>query len=280
MKQVRSLVVTGFGINCEEEMAAAYTLAGARADIVHLSQVFQEKISIHDYHILNFPGGFSFGDDLGSARVLGNKFKFRQMASGKRFIEELERFLSEGRFIIGVCNGFQALVKMGLLPNVGGRFEQEVTLTHNDSGKFEDRWVTCRVNDAGRTPFLRGIDRIDLPVRHGEGKLVIAGDEIRQAILDKKLNCLSYVDAGGRETAEYPFNPNGSELNCAGLTDPSGRVFGLMPHPEAYLSFYNHPDWPRRKRLQRVESEDGEGLRIFKNIVRYIENGSVNNLSK
>ena len=267
---VRSLVVTGFGINCEEEMAAAYRLAGAEADIVHLNQIFKERVSIHDYQILNFPGGFSFGDDLGSAKVLANKFKFKQMASGKRFLDEIERFLANGNYIVGVCNGFQALVKMGLLPNVAGNFEQEVTLTHNDSGKFEDRWVTCKVNPESPGPFLRGIDLIDLPVRHGEGKLIIGNDQIREAIVQQNLNYLSYADETGNPTAKYPLNPNGSELNCAGLVDPSGHVLGLMPHPEAYLSFYNHPDWGKRKLTGKMESEEGEGLRIFRNLVNWI----------
>ncbi len=269
MKQVRALVVTGFGINCEEEMAAAYRLAGAKADIVHLNQVFKERVSIHDYDILNFPGGFSFGDDLGSARVLSNKFKFKKMASGKHFIDDLAEFLQNKKFIIGVCNGFQALVKMGLLPNIGGNFDQEVTLTHNDSGKFEDRWVTCGINPNSSSPFLNGLQKIDLPVRHGEGKLVIRDDGVRRAIIEKNLNCLTYLDPEGNSTGEYPYNPNGSELNCAGLIDPGGRVLGLMPHPEAYLSFYNHPAWTRKKQ-RGINSEEGEGLQIFKNIVNHI----------
>ena len=271
MSKMRALVVTGFGINCEVEMAAAYRLAGAEADIVHLNEVFKERVSIHDYQVLNFPGGFSFGDDLGSAKVLSNKFKFKKMASGRHFIDDLARFLQDGKFIIGVCNGFQALVKMGLLPNIGGNFEQEVTLTHNDSGKFEDRWVTCGVHPKNRTPFLKGIEKIDLPVRHGEGKLIIRDAQIERAILEKNLNCLSYLGPDGNATNEYPYNPNGSELNCAGLTDPSGRVFGLMPHPEAYLSIYNHPAWPSKKE-QNGGNEQGEGLQIFKNIVDYFSN--------
>ena len=269
MKEVRALVVTGFGINCEEEMAAAYRLAGAQADIVHLNRVFKEQASIHDYDVLNFPGGFSFGDDLGSAKVLSNKFKFKKTASGRYFIDDLARFLQDGHFIVGVCNGFQALVKMGLLPNIDGNFEQEVTLTHNDSGKFEDRWVTCGVNPQSKTPFLQNITTIDLPVRHGEGKLVIKNNATRQAIVEQHLNCLSYLGPDGQSTDKYPFNPNGSELNCAGLTDLNGQVFGLMPHPEAYLSLYNHPDWPKRKR-EGTASEDGEGLQVFRNIVSHI----------
>ena len=270
---VKALVVTGFGINCEEEMAAAYRLVGAEATILHLNELFQERDSIHHYDILNFPGGFSFGDDIGSAKVLANKFKFKKMKSGKLFIDEISKFLSDGKYIIGVCNGFQALVKMGLLPNIGGSFEQEVTLTNNASGKFEDRWVHCLVTPGNPTPFLSdsAIKGIDLPVRHGEGKLIIRDEAIRSAILEKKLNVLTYADKNGEPTADYPANPNGSELNCAGLCDVSGQVFGLMPHPEAYLSLYNHPDWAGKKRSNAGISEDGEGLGIFKNIVKKIE---------
>lgn len=267
MPKIKSLVLTGYGINCEEEMAAAYKLAGAEAQIVHLSDVFTDRISIHDYHILNFPGGFSFGDDLGSAKVLGNKFKFKPMASGRRFMEELQKFLSDGKYVLGVCNGFQALVKMGLLPNVSGNFEQEATLTHNDSGKFEDRWVCMRVNVNSDTPFLNGMQAFDVPVRHGEGKLIFRDEAVREAVIKQNLNCLDYADKGGNSSAEYPLNPNGSELNCAGLVDSNGQVFGLMPHPEAYLSLYNHPNWGQKKRQNPDISEEGDGLEFFKNIV-------------
>lgn len=272
MKKVKSLIVTGFGINCEEEMAAANHMAGAETDIVHLSEVFKERINIHDYDIMNFPGGFSFGDDLGAAKVLGNKFKFKKMVSGGLFMDELKRFLDEGKFMIGVCNGFQALVKMGFLPNVNGNFEQEATITYNASGKFEDRWITCAVHPDAKTPFLSGIKIIDLPVRHGEGKMLFRDDSIRRAVLDKKLNCMAYVDEQGNATDEYPMNPNGSELNCAGLCDPSGQVFGLMPHPEAFTSIYNHPNWGKVKRRNTNIDETGDGLKIFTNIVIQIKN--------
>jgi phosphoribosylformylglycinamidine synthase len=186
-------------------------------------------------------------------------------------MEDLQQFLSYGKYILGVCNGFQALVKMGLLPNVSGDFEQEATLTHNDSGTFEDRWVRMRVNKNARTPYLTGLEEFDVPVRHGEGKLIFRDDAIRQAVLEQQLNCLSYADAQGNPTADYPQNPNGSELNCAGLTNPSGQVFGLMPHPEAYLSLYNHPNWGQMKRQNPDIAEEGEGLRLFKNIIRKLK---------
>lgn len=273
MKKVRSLVLTGLGINCEEEMAAAYRLSGAEAQIVHLNEIFKGGISIHDFDILNFPGGFSFGDDLGSAKVLANKFKYKQMASGGTFLDELRKFLDNGKYILGVCNGFQALVKMGLLPNISGKFEQEVTLTYNDSGKFEDRWITCKVNQNSKTPFVKGIDLIDLPVRHGEGKLLIKDQTVKEDIIKHALNCFSYTDKESNITQEYPFNPNGSELNCAGLTDKFGQILGMMPHPEAFLSMYNHPNWGKLKRENPLLAEEGMGLRIFKNIVEYVIRG-------
>ncbi len=270
MKKVKSLIITGFGINCEEEMAAAYRLAGAEAEIVHLNDIFLETRSIHDYDIMNFPGGFSFGDDLGSGKVLSNKMKFKKLKSGKLFFDDIKDFLNEGKFILGVCNGFQFLVKMGLLPNVNSNFEQEVTLTGNNSGKFEDRWIFIKVNENSKSPFLKGIDKLYVPVRHGEGKLIIKNEKIKELIIEKNLNCLTYCDKDGNETDEYPLNPNGSGLNCAGLTDETGRIFGLMPHPEAFLSLYNHPNWAQLKRQNPGISEDGEGLKIFRNIVEFI----------
>jgi len=271
MKKVKSLVVTGYGINCERELAAAYKLAGAEAKIVHLNDVFLGKVKITDYDILNFPGGFSFGDDLGSGKVLANKMKYKRMADGELFYNVILEFIAAGKFVLGICNGFQFLVKMGLLPNVGNEHAQEVTLTLNDSGKFEDRWVHCRTNPESVTPFMKGIDKIALPVRHGEGKLIIRDEQILKGIKAKNLNCLSYTDSGGNITAEYPLNPNGSDLDCAGLCDETGQVFGLMPHPEAFLSIYNHPDWGRMKRLHPEFTDEGEGLKIFKNIVQHIK---------
>ena len=268
---VRALILTGFGINCEEEFAAAYRLAGAEATIVHLNQVLHGQVSIHDFDILNFPGGFSFGDDLGSGVVLANKLRYRQNGpAGRTLLDDIRQFIAAGKFVFGICNGFQVLVKLGLLPNLGGDVTPEVTLTHNASGRYEDRWVTLRVNPAARTPFLTGIDTLEVPVRHGEGRLVIPDAAISAAIEAGGLNCLSYLAANGDGTSDYPHNPNGADMNCAGLTDATGQVFGLMPHPEAFLSAYNHPDWARRRRQHPGASEEGAGLRIFRNIVGHV----------
>ncbi len=271
MEIVKSLIITGFGINCEEEMAAAYRLAGAEATIVHLNEILLKDYSIHDYDVLNFPGGFSFGDDLSSGKVMANKIKFKKLTNGNTLIDELKLFLEVGKYIVGICNGFQMLVKMGLLPNINGQFEQEVSLIQNDSAQYEDRWVHCKVTADNPSPLTKNIQQFAVPVRHGEGKLIVLEPSIKDAILNQKLNCLSYCTADGSITDEYPYNPNGADLNCAGLCDPSGQVFGMMPHPEAYLSLYNHPDWARKKRINPALSEDGEGLQLFKNIVQHIQ---------
>ena len=268
---VQALVLTGFGINCEEEIAAAYRLAGAQATIVHLNQVLHGAVSIHDFDVLTFPGGFSFGDDLGSGVVLANKLRYRQTGPGGRtLLDDIKQFVADGKFVLGICNGFQVLVKLGLLPNLGCDVTPEVTLTHNASGRYEDRWVRLRVNPLSNTPFLKGMDTLEVPVRHGEGRLVVPDAAIHGALEDGGFNCLSYINAAGDSTSEYPHNPNGADLNCAGLTDPTGQVFGLMPHPEAFLSAFNHPDWARRRRQHPDASEEGAGLQIFKNIVEHI----------
>lgn len=267
---VRSLVLTGFGINCEEELAAAYAMSNAIADIVHLNDILLQGFDIHAYDILNFPGGFSFGDDIASGRVLANKIRHKQLLSGKTLLDEIKLFLASGKYILGICNGFQVLVKLGLLPDIGGNTEQEVTLSRNHSGKYENRWCYVKVSKHVKTPFLKDLDVFSVPVRHGEGRLLIKNPEIQNLIVQQGLNCLSYCDPHGNLTEQYPLNPNGSALCCAGLTNATGQVFGMMPHPEAYLSLYNHPNWAQIKRQNPYISEEGEGLSLFKNIVRHI----------
>jgi phosphoribosylformylglycinamidine (FGAM) synthase-like amidotransferase family enzyme len=208
----KALILTGFGINCEEEMAAAYQLAGAAPTIVHLNEVLHGRVSIHDFDILNFPGGFSFGDDLGSGVVLANKLRYRQTgADGRTLLSDIREFVAAGKFVLGICNGFQVLVKLGLLPNLGGNFQPELTLTHNASGRYENRWVRLRVNTLATTPFLRGLTTLEVPVRHGEGRLVVPDAATREQLVARGLNCLTYADGDDVETGSYPLNPNGAD---------------------------------------------------------------------
>lgn len=267
---VKALIVTGFGINCEVEMGAVYKHADAQSTIVHFNDILNGKYRLNDFDILNFPGGFSFGDDIASGKVMSNKIKYKKMDNGHTFIEEIDQFLKDGKYIMGVCNGFQMLVQLGLLPNIQQDYTPEVSLEKNNSGKYEDRWVHCKINPNTNSPFLKGIDRLDLPVRHGEGKLKIKDDKTKQAIIEQGLIALQYADKEGNITEEYPLNPNGADMSIAGLVDPSGQIFGLMPHPEAFMTFYHHPDWTNMeaqgKRLKREQT----GQIIFDNIVKHI----------
>lgn len=263
---VKALVITGYGTNCEIEMAHACTLAGAQADIAHLSDILAGTVRIADYHFLNLPGGFLDGDDLGSAQVESVRLKHATIRGSHTTIyDEILAFFERGGLILGVCNGFQALVKTGLLP--GNPFgKRRVSLTFNDSARFEDRWVTMAVNPNSPCVFTKGLTSLDLPVRHGEGKFVTDNDATCQEILDQNLAALSYADASGAPTQTYPANPNGSLHAIAGICDATGRIFGLMPHPEAYTHATNHPQWTRKTLPER-----GDGMALFDNAVAYLK---------
>ena len=268
-KKPRSLVLSGNGINCELETAFANRLVGFDAHIVHINTLMEGSKHIHQYEFLNFPGGFLDGDDLGAGKAQAVKWRYQRIKdSEKRFVDELFKFVSDGKLIIGICNGFQLLAKTGLLPALKGDYgRQSVSLTFNDSGRFEDRWVYLRVNRFSSCIFTRDIDRIYLPVRHGEGKLVIQGekDGVAAGLEQEGHIVMQYCKEDGGITDEFPYNPNGSTMSVAGLCDPSGRIFGLMPHPEAFVHFTQHPRWTREKL-----PVEGGGLKIFRNAYEYI----------
>ena len=269
--KVKVIVTTGYGTNCEMEMAHACSMAGAgQVDIVHLSDILDGTVRITDYHFLNLPGGFLDGDNMGAAQAGAHRLRYARIkGSGQRLMDQILEFVEQGGLILGVCNGFQLMVKTGLLPGLDGNYESRVvSLTYNDSGRFEDRWVTCRANADSPCVFTRGIEDIELPVRHGEGKFVGLDPEILNAVEQQNLIALQYVNPDtGSITYDYPLNPNGSELAVAGICDPSGRLMGLMPHPEAYHHFTNHPQWTRRQFPQ----EEGAGIAMFRNAVSYIQ---------
>ena len=267
-KTIKALVISGYGTNCEMEMAHASRMAGARTDIVHISEVISGKCNIQDYNLLNLAGGFLDGDDLGSAQVSAIRLRHLKIGGdGPSLIDEITRFIEQGNIILGVCNGFQTLVKSGLLPGIP-RGKRIVSLTFNDSGRFEDRWVRLSVNKESPCIFTRGLESLYLPVRHGEGKFVTDSAEILEHIREQNLATLFYSDDKGKPTMEYPMNPNGSTDAIAGLCDTTGRIFGLMPHPEAFTHATNHPSWTRLDLPER-----GQGLAIFDNAVSFLRNG-------
>lgn len=265
--KLRALVPTGHGINCESETSRALELAGFdTVDQVHLNFIARGDVEFAAYGIIVFPGGFLDGDDLGAAQACANRIRHTRV-KGTRLIDHLVEFVKQGGLVLGVCNGFQLLVKLGMLPAFEGDYaRREVSLTANDSGRFEDRWVYLSVDRDSPCIFTRGIERLYLPVRHGEGKIIGSTSAVTARLLESHQAVLRYTAGpGGSPTMEYPWNPNGAEHAIAGVCDPSGRVFGMMPHPEAFQDRTNHPRWTRED-----VTADGLGLAVFSNAASFI----------
>jgi phosphoribosylformylglycinamidine synthase len=270
MKQTRAIVITGNGTNCEMEAAHACRLGGFdEAVIAHIAEILSGEIRLDDFHFLNLTGGFLDGDDLGSAKAQANRLKHATVSGTcEKLVEQFTRFIADGKLILGVCNGFQLMVKMGMLPGFDGNYlRQSVTLTHNDCGRFQDRWTYLKVDSATPCLFTTGIDKgIYLPVRHGEGKFLCDCDMTLSRIEDGHLAVLRYCDADfSTATMEFPANPNGSTASVAALCDPTGRLMGLMPHPEAFVHYTQHPRWTRENL-----PEEGDGLILYKNAAEYV----------
>jgi phosphoribosylformylglycinamidine (FGAM) synthase-like amidotransferase family enzyme len=260
---VRVLVLTGYGLNCEAETAAGFRMLGATVDLRHVADVLDGGPDVlAGYRLLAFVGGFSFGDHVASGRVLANRLRHR-------LGDRLRRFVADGGLCLGICNGFQTLIKIGLLPGGGAELRQTVSLTDNDRLGYWDAWVRLAVDPASPCVFTRGLSDVvvEFPSRHGEGKLVYADAAQRAVLEDRHQIPVRYADASGAPTERWPDNPDGSPGGAAGLCDASGRVFGLMPHPEAYLYPENHPRWLARRAAGTLP-EVGLGLHLLANGVR------------
>lgn len=258
----RVIVIRTAGTNCDKETAFAFQAAGADAELVHINELVRGKNKLDNYQILAIPGGFTYGDDIASGKILANELRYK-------LGDYLQKFIKEGKLIIGICNGFQILVKAGLLPNLLCDFKAiEATLTLNDSNKFEDRWVYLKRPgaDSSRCVWTRGIDSvIQLPIAHGEGKFIPKDKKVLDRLKKDGLIALEYVDETGKRSG-YPYNPNGSTENIAGICNNTGRIFGLMPHPERHINIYQGPAWTRDGKVSRTE---GDGLVIFTNGVHF-----------
>ncbi|MDP2789262.1 MAG: phosphoribosylformylglycinamidine synthase subunit PurQ [bacterium] len=253
MKKPKVIVLSGYGLNCEEETKFAFEWAGGVADIVHINDLIANPKMLSEYQIMAFPGGFSYSDDTGSGKAYANKFK-------NHLLKELEEFLARDTLIIGICNGFQIITNLGILP--GG-------LTYNKNGKYIDRWVDLKV--MGKSPWLAGIKSISLPIAHGEGRYVVS---------DKKTPARPDGRSGGKVALKYTKgnickfqnlekNPNGSQNDIAGVMSYNGRVFGLMPHPERAMFVYQTPLWQTQKK--NLKGKAGQGFILFKNAVNYFK---------
>jgi len=254
MSKVRTLILSAPGTNCDVETAFAFQQAGASVSLVHVNQLIRREQRLSDCQIMVIPGGFTYGDDISAGKVLANELRLR-------LGEDIQRLIENGGLILGICNGFQVLVKAGILPGVASGDLPLLTLGANDSGRFECRWVHLGVNKQCPCVFTRGIDSMELPVAHGEGKVVVTPEALPH------LNVvLCYTDEHGNTDAGYPHNPNGSVANIAGICDATGRIFALMPHPERYIRGTQHPQWTRQGAKQY-----GDGFRIFLNAVKWAE---------
>ncbi len=265
MKKVRAVVLRTAGTNCDEETVYALKVAGAQTESMHINQILKKEKPFLHYRILVIPGGFSYGDDISAGKILANELKYKLYASLKEFVEQ-------GNLVLGICNGFQVLVKSGLLPGIEVmEKEQLVTLSGNDSGKFEARWVYLKT---GKLKFqnlwLKGMEEIIyLPIAHAEGKFICKNKLLLDKLKKNGQIIFQYVDKEGNLSG-YPQNPNGSVFNIAAICNKKGNVMGMMPHPERYINKYHHPQWTRKKL-----PEEGDGIFLFKNAVDFAEKNLV-----
>ncbi|PIP69262.1 phosphoribosylformylglycinamidine synthase [Candidatus Nomurabacteria bacterium CG_4_9_14_0_2_um_filter_32_10] len=265
IKKPKAIVLSGYGLNCEEETKFAFEYAGGKADIIHINELIARPKILFDYDIMAFPGGFSFGDDTGSGKAYANKMR-------NHLSKELEEFLSRDTLVIGICNGFQILTSLGILPGA---------LTYNKNAKYIDRWVDLKV--IGRSPWLTGIKNISLPIAHGEGRYIIDNGKY------KKMSAKGRSTSGGKNSNQVAFiytkgdickyqnlekNPNGAMHDIGGVLGYNGRVLGMMPHPERAMFYHHSPLWPQTKaslvRGKQIKKE-GVGLQIFKNAINYFK---------
>lgn len=246
--QPKALILRTAGTNCDAETAHAFQLAGASTQSVHLNRIIENPSIFRDFQLLAFPGGFSYGDDIAAGKILANQITHHLRDAVRSFVDA-------GKPIIGICNGFQVLVKTDLLPgSVAGASGQTATLVHNDSGRFMAKWVKLSPR-SHKCIWTRGLSDLELPIAHGEGKFVPASEAVRRALVDQDQIALVYAGE----------NPNGSTDAIAGVCDSTGLIFGLMPHPERHVTPTQHPAWTRFPSLPA----EGAGLKIFRNAVEY-----------
>jgi phosphoribosylformylglycinamidine synthase len=254
----QALILRTAGTNCDRETAHAFELAGAEAVFLHINQLLKDAAQLQQYQILAVPGGFSYGDDIAAGRIFANQINHH-------LGDAMRDFVAAGKPIIGICNGFQVLVKTSLLPgSIGGTSGQTCTLTNNDCGRFIDEWIHLQPH-GHKCIWTAGLAPLELPIAHGEGKFVPANEHVRKALWENDQVALTYIKPDGTPAGgEFPFNPNGSTDDIAGICDETGLVFGLMPHPERHVTPLQHPAWTSRR-----EKGDGPGLRLFTNAVKH-----------
>lgn len=258
--EVKVVVLTGFGLNCEVETGHAFRLAGAMVELVHLTDLLDGSRHLSEFQIVAFPGGFAFGDHLGAGFVFANRIRHRMY-------DRLVDFIDRGGMAIGICNGFQMMTRLGMLPGLDGDYRTpRATLAPNDHVGYRNAWVRLAVNPESPCVWTRGLGVLYLPSRHGEGKFLVESPELMEQMESAGQVAVRYVDQAGEPTEKWPANPNGSPGGVAGVCDPTGRLFGIMPHPDAFLYRCQHPQWFRGT---AGEIKEGQGVAIFRNGVDY-----------
>lgn len=266
MSKPGALILTGYGINCEEETAYAFNICGADSKIMHVNDIIENPDVLKEYQIFTFPGGFSYGDDAGSGKALANKIK-------NNLIDEFHSFVQRDTLMLGICNGFQVIANLGIVPALNAVIgEAEVSLEYNRTFRYECRWVDLKIEDSPSV-FTKGIKMLHVPVAHGEGNFYTSDVLLRQ-IEEENIVAMRYIKPDGSPAnGEFPFNPNGSLKDIAAICDKTGRIMGMMPHPERNIFFTHRDDWTylkeKAKRYNTDLPERGEGLAIFKNAVDY-----------
>jgi phosphoribosylformylglycinamidine synthase subunit PurQ / glutaminase len=266
MKQPKAIIITGYGLNCEEETRFTFEKAGADAKIVHLNDLIENKKLLDDCNIFAFPGGFSYGDDTGSGKAFANRIR-------NNLHDEFSAFLSRDVLVIGICNGFQIIASLGIVPGFGKFGEADISLERNVSDRYQCGWVNLKVNPNSKCVFTKGMNMLRVPVAHGEGNFY-AHDDVLSKIESNNQHVFTYADdAGFPAKGVFPVNPNGAMHDIAGICDVTGRVLGMMPHPERNIFFTQRDTWTlERESLLREGKEipgESEGLQMFRNAVEY-----------
>jgi len=256
MATPRVLVLRAPGTNCDFETAHAFERAGAETQRIHINRILENPNLMKDFQILCIPGGFSYGDDVAAGRILANQMR-------NHLADVMQEFKVSDKLLLGICNGFQVLIKSGILLDDNECGDPPATLCWNDHGRYEDRWVHLKTT-SDKCVFLRGMDQTYLPIAHAEGRFVMGDAQVAASLQNNGQLVLAYRTPAGAAATGFPDNPNGAEFNVAGVCDISGRVFGLMPHPERFIDGTQHPRWTREG-LQ----DEGAGMPIFRNAVEY-----------
>ena len=261
------LILAGYGLNCEEEASYAFEYVGMRPQIRHINDLIENPKELDEAQILVVPGGFSYGDDTGSGNAFAQKMKLALWEPVKKFIER-------DTLTLGVCNGCQIITNLGLTPPAGHDYgERLVAVTYNMTARYQCRWIDVKIHS--QSPWLTGIEKMHIPIGHGEGRFMM-DDKILKTLNDKKQVAITYTKPDGTDAkGEFPFNPNGSMADIAGITDETGRVLAMMPHPERGMFIWQRDDYDRLKDKAQREGkalpQEADGLAVFRNAATYFE---------